>query len=383
MIAQKKWFILFLAVFVGITIVSSENVFATNSVILYTPYKKIVVPPGESIKYTIVVINNSKELRNEDIKISGMPRKWTYSLKLRGWRIRQLSILPGERMNLALIVNVPYQINKGNYRFKVLAGNSSSLALAVVVSSKGTYETEFTSSQPNMEGSSSDSFTFTAKLKNHTDQNQRYALMADAPPGWSVTFRARYKEVTSVELRGGSAASIILEIKPPSQIEAGKYSIPVSAVTSTTSAKLQLGVGITGSYKMELGTPTGLLSAKTTAGGVKRLKLIVRNTGSSVLTVIGFSADTPRNWNVVFDPKKIDNLLPKKEAQIFATIKAGKKAIPGDYEVIMHANTPETSSNAVFRISVVTSMLWGWIGILIIFVAIGSVYYLFRKYGRR
>jgi uncharacterized membrane protein len=30
-----------------------------------------------------------------------------------------------------------------------------------------------------------------------------------------------------------------------------------------------------------------------------------------------------------------------------------------------------------------TPMLWGWVGVLIIFIALGSVYYLFRKFGRR
>jgi uncharacterized membrane protein len=33
--------------------------------------------------------------------------------------------------------------------------------------------------------------------------------------------------------------------------------------------------------------------------------------------------------------------------------------------------------------SVRTPMLWGWIGIFIIIAAIGIVWYLFRKYGRR
>jgi uncharacterized membrane protein len=28
-------------------------------------------------------------------------------------------------------------------------------------------------------------------------------------------------------------------------------------------------------------------------------------------------------------------------------------------------------------------MLWGWIGVLIIIFALGIVYFLFRKYGRR
>jgi len=134
---------------------------------------------------------------------------------------------------------------------------------------------------------------------------------------------------------------------------------------------------------MELTTPTGLLSTDITAGEEKHLDLIVKNTGSSVLNGINFSATAPSNWTVVFEPKKIDNLPPGKDGQISATIKADKRAIPGDYITNLEARTPETSSKAVFRISVETPMLWGWIGVLIIIIALGSVYYLFGKYGRR
>ena len=64
-------------------------------------------------------------------------------------------------------------------------------------------------------------------------------------------------------------------------------------------------------------------------------------------------------------------------------IKADKKAIPGDYVTNIEARTPETSSKLSFRISVETPLLLGWIGVIIIIIALGTVYYLFRKYGRR
>ena len=47
---------------------------ATDSekgVMLYTPYTKISVPPGESIDYSIDVINKSDEVKNAKISIEG------------------------------------------------------------------------------------------------------------------------------------------------------------------------------------------------------------------------------------------------------------------------------------------------------------------------
>ena len=51
--------------------------------------------------------------------------------------------------------------------------------------------------------------------------------------------------------------------------------------------------------------------------------------------------------------------------------------------LLLDATSAETSSKASFRIAVKTPMLYGWFGIMIILMALGTVYYLFRKYGRR
>ena len=102
---------------------------ASEGVTLYTPYTKISVPPGESIEYAIDVINNSKELKNAEITVAGMPSGWNYSLKSGGWTIGQIAILPGERKNFSLKVEIPLKVNKGNYRFKVLAGSADALPL--------------------------------------------------------------------------------------------------------------------------------------------------------------------------------------------------------------------------------------------------------------
>jgi uncharacterized membrane protein len=368
----------------GILSLECRNVcIAANGVTLYTPYTKISVPPGESIDYTIDVINDSKVLQNVLISVTGVPKGWIFDLKSGGWNITQISILPGERKSLSLKVDVPLQVNKGNYRFKVVAGGFCALPLVVNVSKQGTFKTEFTTDQANMEGQSKAAFTFNANLRNRTADKQLYALMANTPPGWEATFKFNYKQVTSVEIEPNNTANITIEIKPSDNIEAGTYEIPVKAATNSTSASLNLQIVITGSYKMELTTPQGLLSTDITAGDTKRVEFLVKNNGTSVLSDVNFVYTAPANWEVTFEPKKIDNVLAGKVAQVFAIIKADKKAIPGDYMINIGAKTSDVSSEASFRTSVKTSMLWGWVGILIIIIALASVYHLFRRYGRR
>ena len=101
MSTHMKWFRLFLSLLFGIQSLSSHAYLATDSVTLYTTYTKISVPPGESIDYTIDVINKSSELKNVDISLAGLPKGWNYVLKSGGWNIGQISILPGERKSLS------------------------------------------------------------------------------------------------------------------------------------------------------------------------------------------------------------------------------------------------------------------------------------------
>jgi len=209
---------------------------AADDVTLYTPYTKISVPPGESIDYTIDVKNNGSELKNINISLAGIPKGWDYSLKSGGWNIKQLSILPGEKKTISFKVEVPLKVNKGNYRFKVVAEGFNVLPLIVNVSEQGTFKTEFTSDQANMEGHAKSDFTFTTKLKNHTGEKQLYSLRANTPRGWNVIFKPNYKQATAVEIEANGSSNINVEIKPPYNIEAGTYKIPVQAITSSTSA---------------------------------------------------------------------------------------------------------------------------------------------------
>lgn len=383
MSAKKKWFRLFLTLSLGIVCLIGYAAELAERVTLYTPYTKISVPPGESIDYAVDVINNTKELKNVEISVSGVPNGWNYNLKSGGWTIGQLSILPGERKSLSLKVEVPLKVNKGNYRFKVLAGEAEALPLIINISEQGTFKTEFTTGQPNMQGNVNSTFTFNANLRNQTADKQLYALMADAPRGWNVIFKSNYQQVTSVNSEPNSTQQVTIEIKAPEKTAAGKYKIPVRAATNSSAADLELEVVVTGSYSMELTTPTGLLSTDLTAGETKQLELVVNNTGSSELSDIKPEYSAPVNWSVTFDPKKIDKLSAGATTRIYATIKADKKAIPGDYVTNIETKTPEVSSKVSFRISVETPLLWGWVGVLIIIAALGSVYHLFRKYGRR
>lgn len=362
---------------------SNQDPHKNRNLVLYTPYTKIAVPPGEMIDYSIDVINNYDEVKNVSLSVSGIPRGWKSEIKSGGFTVSQLSVLPDEKKSFNLQVQVPLRVNKGTYQFSVNAGELGSLPLAVVVSEQGTFKTEFTTTQPNMEGNSKSTFTFNANLKNSTANQQLYSLTANAPRGWNVVFKVNYKQATSAQVEANKTENITIDITPPVNIEAGTYKIPVSASTGSTSDNLELEVVVTGSYEMALTTPTGRISSDITAGNTKRIDLLVNNSGSAELKDIQFSSTKPGDWEVSFEPTKLEFLKSGETANVVAIVKASKKALPGDYVVKVEAHMPEVTSDIDFRITVETSLITGWLGILIIAVVIAGIYFLFHKYGRR
>ena len=355
----------------------------SDSVKLYTPYLKISVAPGEAVDYSVDLINNSDVIRDAEITVSGVPASWNYTVKSGGFNVREISVLPGDKKSFTLRIEVPLKVNKGSYRFQVKAGDLDALPLTLIVASQGTYKTEFTTRQANMQGTSTSTFSFQTTINNLTVDNQHYALAADYPPGWIVTFKPNYQQATSVDVLANSKVDMGIDVNPPDNAKAGTYNIKVMVSTSASTASLDLEVVITGTYGLNLTTPTGLLSTSITAGETKRLDLVVLNTGSIDLVNVKLESGAPLNWELAFEPSRIDRIAPGESVQVKATLKAYKKAIAGDYVTTMDASTAESTSKITFRVTVKTPMLWGWIGVLIILGALGGVFYIFRKYGRR
>lgn len=355
---------------------------AAEAVELYTPYLQLSAPPGDAISYAIDVMNRGGSTTAVDVEFDAKGNKWDYELTAGGRAVDRLAVKGGETQSMSLMLHVPLEINKGVYRFEVKAGGST-LPLAVVVSEQGTFRTELETEQPNMQGHSDSTFTYSATLRNRTAEKQTYALNAQAEPGWDVTFTDGGTSVTSVEVDAGGEKSISIGVKPPETVKAGTYKIPVAATNNASSAEAVFEAVVTGSYGLSLSTPNDLLSTDVTAGSERKLDLTVENTGSAELSNVNLSADSPSGWEITFAPSTVESIKPGETARVQATIKADKKALAGDYVVNVTASAPEKSASAQFRVAVETSVLWGWIGILIIVLVAAGIYYLFRKYGRR
>jgi uncharacterized membrane protein len=241
----------------------------------------------------------------------------------------------------------------------------------------------FTAHLINIESAVKDPFRYNASLYNGSGHAQVYRLQVQPPEGWITLFRTGGSQVTAVRLDSGKTQEITLEVMASPVAKPGKYNIPVSAVGDGDSLRIELEAVVKGNYSLELTTPTGRLSDNITEGQSKQLRLVLKNTGSLPLNGLELSAKSPAQWSAMFEPSKIERLDPGQTIEASATLSVPDKTIAGDYVTTFTARNSYTTANAVFRMTVKTSLLSGWIGILIILLAVGMVYYLIRKYGRR
>ena len=264
-----------------------------------------------------------------------------------------------------------------------LSGLLITTRLSAQIPNKSGEKSSFKSSLVNVEATASETFRYNAVLFNGTSEAKIYELQAQLPDGWSVTFRTMGSQVTSVNVEGGKSQEVTVELNARPDSKPAKYKIPVTAVSAGDRLEISLEAVLKGAYGVELTTPTGRLSDDVTEGSMKEIHLIVRNTATLPLENVELSAQAPSHWDVTFEPAKIDRLDPLKAIDVKATVKVPDKTIAGDYVTTFTAKNANATANAAFRMTVKTSVLSGWIGMLVILLAISLVYYLIRKYGRR
>jgi uncharacterized membrane protein len=142
-------------------------------------------------------------------------------------------------------------------------------------------------------------------------------------------------------------------------------------------------VALTGIFKLDAGTPSGLLSVDAFTGKPSIVSVFVKNTGSAVNRNIGFSSFKPENWKVEFKPEKVENLEPGAIKQVEMAITPGQQALIGDYSVSVQVEGEKANDNVEFRVTIRAASKWAWIGVGIIVLVVLGLSLMFRILGRR
>jgi len=256
-------------------------------------------------------------------------------------------------------------------------------AYAQQAATQATAKSAFEAQLVNIEAAASEPFRYNATLRNTAGEAVLYDLDAQLPAGWQISYRVQGSFVKSIRLEAGQMQDISIEVSATHSSKPNKYNIPVKAVSKRDTLTLNLEAVVKGSYSIEMTTPTGRLSDEVVAGSSKEIQVVLKNTGTLPLNDVELTSQLPTKWEATFEPANIKQLEPGKTVDVKINLKVPEKTIAGDYVAKFTSKNPNGSAEISFRAAVTTSMLSGWIGVLIILIAIGLVYYLIRKYGRR
>ena len=354
-----------------------------------TSYPGMTVRAGDSLEFSLDFYNGSGSGINAALSVTSIPEGWEGYFEGDGSEISHVYVKNGDNSSLATFyVTVPADAAEGTYTIRLQAagsGLSSTLELTLEVAGEELGSSSLTTQYANQEGAAGTSFTFDTTIQNNTAQEQTYSFSTNAPAGWTVSFTpsGESTQVAAITVAARSSQTMEVTVTPPSGVEAGDYTIPISAISATETLSSELGVTITGSYTLELSTPGGLLSFDATANRQTSVTLSVTNSGNVDLQNVNLTSSAPDGWTVEFSQSSIDVLEAGATQEITAYVTPSEEAMSGDYVMTMNVQNSEASDYAEFRVTVKTETVWGIVGVLLILAAAGGLWYVFRKYGRR
>jgi uncharacterized membrane protein len=301
----------------------------------------------------------------------------------------------GQDKTLTFEASPEKDVKPGDYEFKIKAKTPDgrfNMAEMIVVKvqekEKGSKETKgvkLTTSYPVLRGPSDGKFEFSVEVESKLDKDAVFDLSAQVPDGWESNFKPAYesKFISSLRLKANQSQTVAVEVKPALLAKAGEYPVNLRVSSGDAKAEAKLNVIITGTYALEVGTPSGLLSLDAKQGKPANVSVYIKNTGSTINHDIKFTSFKPENWKVEFKPEKISSIEPGDLKQVEVIITPYEEALVGDYSVGATVEGEKVSKNIEFRVTVKASTGWGWIGIGVIVMVVVGLAGIFRWVGRR
>ncbi|MGQ9675689.1 MAG: COG1470 family protein [Chloroflexota bacterium] len=376
----------------GIVLPGSDSTVlaADRSVVLSTTYPSVTTGKGKEVSFPIVVHNKGSVDEWLKLEITTAPDGWTPTLKDAGFVVREVFVPATESQTVTLSMTPPADTKAGDYQVNLKASSgdgqvSSTLAIKVGISEDVSTGLKLSTQYPMLRGAPGNKFEFKLDLVNQASEDRTIDLSASAPEGWEVTFQPAYesKQLTSLRVKAGSTQGIDVQVQTPQVAVSGEYPINVKASAAGDSASVDLNVTLIGAGKLSLTTASGRLNAEANAGEETVLQALVQNTGAGDLKDVTFSASTPDGWEVTFDPAKLTELKVGAPQQVSVRIKPSAKAIAGDYVMTMRASSGTASASSDIRVTVTTSTVWGFAGVLIVGLVLVGMMGLYVRLGRR
>lgn len=355
---------------------------------LLTDYPAVTLRPGTTSSINLKLQNLDLPPERLALSIAGVPSGWTASLIGGGQPVAAAMPATNSSVSLELRVEVPKDAPIGTTNLTVNAQGPTttvSLPVAVTLATDLPAKLALNPQLPELRGTSKSNFEFTLGIKNDSGKKVTVSLSAQAPQNFDATFTEQYgsQELNALPLDPGQSKDVKLKVKPPNTVAAGKYKVAAKVSAEDASATTDLVLDITGQPKIDITGRDGRLNASASAGKETSIPVVFTNSGTAAAEQVELSGSAPSGWKINFEPKIIDRIAPNESKDAQALITPPAQAIAGDYVTTVRAAARGESASQTFRIAVITSSLWGIVGIALIGVALLVLVGAVAWFGRR
>jgi uncharacterized membrane protein len=360
-----------------------------TGVFLTTRYPALTVKAGETTTVDLSIHNYKLPPQELMLSVPEIAQGWKATVLGGGQPVAAVEVAPDSEERLQLRLEPPAGTGHGDYRFTVEArgGNQDlKLPVTVTVGEEVPAKLKMTTNFPDLRGTATTAFKYRVTVTNDSGRDATINLSADAPKNFQVTFTEAYgsQQLTSIPIEAGKSKDLDASVSLPRETAAGDYKLSVHAKTEQASADLNLTLTVLGQPRLAVSGEGGRLSGDAYAGQDSELTVVLRNDGSEAARDVELSATAPEGWKTVFDPKTVPQIAAGASQNVKLSMTPSSRAIAGDYQMTVRASaTGGISESANFRITVLTSTLWGAIGIAIIAVALLVVVFAVARFGRR
>ncbi len=366
-----------------------------RSLVMAAEYPGIVMPQGKEVNMDLTFFNKGRTDETVDVRVVQKPDGWKARIKTYRFAVTGVHVPADDKKNLTFEAIPDKEQPPGEYSFLIEAATRDgrfklreTLRVTLLGDQEGQAQDQgvrLTTSYPVIRGPSNAAFEFSVEVDSRLDKEAIFDLFAQGPAGWDINFKPAYesKFISSLRIKPNQSQSIAVEVKPSPGAAAGEYPVTVRVASGEAKGEAGLTVMLTGTYDLEVGTPSGLLSLEAHQGKPANVSFYVKNSGTAANSNIQFMSFKPENWKVEFTPERIDRIEPNTLKQVEMVITPAEEALVGDYSVAVKIDGEKASKSLEFRIGVKASSVWGWVGIGIIVAVIAGLFGLFRAFGRR
>jgi uncharacterized membrane protein len=355
---------------------------------LTTDFPAVTIRAGEEADLPLTIYNYGLPPQRTALTVAEAPPGWKTEIQGSGKPVAAAFVDYDGKASLTLKLTIPESEKPGDYRLTLNAEGDaakSSLPIAVTLAPPLAAKLTATPKFPMLSGAARSSFDFAVTVKNEGANDMTVVLKTDAPEGYTATYKEQYgtQDITSLLIKAGESKDLTVSVKPNPSAPSGQVPVTFEAIGDKVNASAQLTLDIGGLPAITITGPDDRLSGEAYAGQERSIPLTIANIGSAPVVNVGLSASPPQGWKVAFDPKRLPTIPVGGQQKVNVLLTPGAQAIAGDYLLNISAIGDGVDQNVSYRVTVLTSTLWGVAGVGVILIALLVLVGAVGRFGRR